>query len=46
MRHLGMIFLAIFLLLFGISAFVGLGGLSILVPICAIIAGILILLGR
>ncbi len=46
MRHLGMIFLAIFLILYGIAAFVGLGGLGILIPICALIAGILILIGR
>ncbi len=46
MSHLGTICLAIFLILFGLTAFVSLGGLGILVPILALVAGVLILLGR
>jgi hypothetical protein len=45
-RNLGMLFLAIWLILTGLSAFVPLGGLGILLAILAIAAGILILLGR
>ncbi len=45
-RSAGMIVLAIFLLLFGLAAFIpGLGGLNIVLALLAIIAGILILLG-
>jgi hypothetical protein len=45
-RNLGMLLLAIWLILTGLSAFVPLGGLGILLSILAIAAGILILLGR
>ncbi len=47
MRHnLGMLLLAIYLILVGLSAFVSLGQLSIVIAILAIVAGILILIGR
>ena len=45
-KNLGMLLLAIYLILVGVSAFVSLGQLSIVVAILAIAAGILILLGR
>ncbi len=45
-RNVGMLLLAIWLILTGLSAFVPLGGLGILLAILAIAAGILILLGR
>jgi hypothetical protein len=41
-----MILLAIYLLLVGISPFISLGQLSQLVPLVALIAGLVILLGR
>ncbi len=44
--NLGFLLLGIWLILEGLSAFVSLGGLSILLAIIAIIAGILILIGR
>ena len=46
--NLGMILLAIYLIVVGAIGLlsVNLGGLAILVPILAIIAGVLILLGR
>ncbi len=45
-RSAGMIVLAIFLILWGLAAFVpGLGGLNIVLAILAIVAGILIILG-
>ncbi|MCL4487490.1 MAG: hypothetical protein M1132_06465 [Chloroflexi bacterium] len=45
-RNLGMLLLAIYLILVGVSAFISLGQLSIVVAILAIAAGILILIGR
>lgn len=45
-RNTGMLLLAIWLILTGLSSFVPLGGLGILLAILAIAAGILILLGR
>ncbi len=47
-KNLGMILLAIYLLLVGLSGALGfnLGQLSIVVPILAIAAGVLILLGK
>ncbi len=44
--NLGMILLAIFLILYGLSTFVSLGGLSVLVGLIALLAGILLLIGR
>ena len=46
-QNLGMLLLAIWLILTGLTAFVpALGGLGIILPVLAIIAGVLILLGR
>lgn len=45
-QNLGMLLLAIYLILVGISAFISLGQLSIVIAILAIVAGILILIGR
>ncbi len=47
-RNLGMLCLAIYLILIGLGSLVGLslGSLSIIVPILALVAGILILIGR
>lgn len=44
--NLGMLLLAIFLILFGLSSFIGIGQLGVVIAILAIIAGILILIGR
>lgn len=44
--NLGMLLLGIYLILVGLSAFVPLGALGIVIAILAIIAGILILIGR
>jgi len=45
-RNIGFLLLAIWLILTGLSAFISLGGLGILLAILAIAAGIFILLGR
>jgi hypothetical protein len=45
-KNLGMLVLAIFLILYGLQAFLTIGGLGIILSILAIIAGVLILLGR
>lgn len=45
-QNIGMLLLAIYLILVGISAFISLGQLSIVIAILAIAAGILILIGR
>ena len=47
-KNLGMLLLAIYLILFGIIGIFGvsLGAAAILLPILALIAGILILLGK
>lgn len=45
-QNLGMLLLAIYLILVGISAFISLGQLSIVIALLAIAAGILILIGR
>jgi hypothetical protein len=46
-KNLGMLLLAIWLILTGLIAFVpSIGGLGIILSILAIIAGVLILLGR
>jgi hypothetical protein len=44
--NLGMLLLAIFLILFGLSSFISLGSLSIVIAILAIVAGILLLIGK
>ncbi len=38
--------LAVYLILVGITAFISIGALSIVIPILALVAGIMILLGR
>ncbi len=47
-KNIGMLLLAIYLILVGLMGIFGmsLGALSILVPILAVIAGIMILLGK
>jgi hypothetical protein len=45
-QNLGMLLLAIYLIMVGVSAFVSLGQLGIVLAILAIAAGILILIGR
>ncbi len=44
--NIGIILLAIFLILYGLNALVGIGGLGILVGLIALLAGIVLLLGR
>ena len=45
-NNLGLLLLAVWLILTGLTGFVSLGGLGILLPLLALIAGILILIGR
>ncbi len=47
-KNIGMLLLAIYLIVVGLIGIFGvsLGGLSILVPILALVAGIFILIGR
>ena len=45
-KNWGMLLLAVWLILTGLTAIVSLGSLGILLPILAIVAGILILIGR
>ena len=45
-QNLGMLLLAIYLILVGVNTFISLGQLSIVIAILAIVAGILILIGR
>ena len=45
-KNLGMLLLGIYLILVGLSAFVSLGSIGTIVSILALIAGILIVLGR
>lgn len=45
-KNLGMLLLAAWLILIGLSAFISLGSLGQLLNILAIAAGVLILLGR
>lgn len=44
--NIGFLLLAIWLILTGLSAFMSLGGLGVIMAILALAAGILILLGR
>ena len=44
-RSIGMILLAVFLILYGLQAFISIGQLGALLSLLALIAGILILLG-
>jgi len=45
-RNIGFLLLAIWLILTGLSAFVSMGGLAVILSILAIVAGIFILIGR
>jgi hypothetical protein len=45
-RNLGMLLLGVYLILIGLSAFVSLGSIGVLLSILALIAGILIIIGR
>lgn len=47
-KNLGMLLLSIYLILVGLSGLFGfsLGSLAIIVPICALAAGVLLLLNR
>ena len=45
-RNIGFLLLAIWLILTGLSAFISMGGLTVILAILAIAAGIFILLGR
>jgi hypothetical protein len=45
-QNLGMLLLAIYLILVGVSSFISLGQLGIVIAILAIAAGVLILIGR
>lgn len=45
-RNLGMLLLAIWLILTGLSAFVSLGGIGPILSILALAAGVLILINR
>jgi hypothetical protein len=45
-HNIGFLLLGIWLVLTGLSAFISMGGLSVILAILAIVAGIFILLGR
>ena len=45
-RNIGMLLLAIWLILTGLSAFLSMGGLGVILAVVAIAAGVFILLGR
>ncbi|MBI5353841.1 MAG: hypothetical protein HZB50_14455 [Chloroflexi bacterium] len=45
-KNIGFLLLAIWLILTGLSAFISLGGLGVILAILAIAAGVFILLGR
>jgi hypothetical protein len=45
-RNAGMLLLAIYLILVGLSGLTSLGQLAIIIPILALLAGILILINR
>jgi len=45
-RNIGFLLLAIWLILTGLSAFISMGGLAVVLSILAMAAGIFILLGR
>jgi hypothetical protein len=45
-NNIGFLLLAIWLILTGLSAFISMGGLAVILAILAIAAGILILIGR
>jgi hypothetical protein len=45
-RNIGFLLLAIWLILTGLSAFISLGGLGVILALLAIAAGVFILMGR
>jgi hypothetical protein len=45
-KNIGFLLLAIWLILTGLSAFISMGGLAVILAILAIAAGVFILLGR
>lgn len=45
-RNIGFVLLAIWLILTGLSAFMSMGGLGVILALLAIAAGIFILIGR
>jgi len=45
-RNIGFLLLAIWLILTGLSAFVSMGGLAVILALLAIAAGVFILIGR
>ena len=45
-RNIGFLLLAIWLILTGLSAFMSMGGLGVILALLAIAAGVFILLGR
>jgi len=45
-KNIGFLLLAIWLILTGLSAFISLGGLAIILALLAIAAGVFILIGR
>ena len=45
-KNIGFLLLSIWLILTGLSAFISMGGLAVILAILAIAAGIFILLGR
>lgn len=45
-RNMGMLLLGIYLILVGLSAFVSLGSIGVVISVLALIAGVLIVMGR
>ncbi len=45
-KNIGFLLLAIWLILTGLSAFISMGGLAVILALLAIAAGVFILLGR
>jgi hypothetical protein len=45
-KNIGFLLLAIWLILTGLSAFISMGGLAVILAILAIAAGVFIILGR
>lgn len=45
-KNLGMLLLSVWLIVTGLTAFISIGSLGLLLPLLAIAAGVLLLLGR
>ena len=45
-KNLGMLLLSVWLIVTGLAAFISIGSLGLLLPLLAIAAGVLLLLGR